>query len=232
MESNQINVLVTGATSGIGLAFGKLCAELGRNVYGLDLSTTGDEPFPVVKCDVANPEDVQNAVEEVVDRCGRLDALVCCAGTISMSHLDDMTLEEYRRVMSVNLLGTMLVSQQVYPKLRGTGGSIVLLSSIAAQTGGVRSGPIYAASKGGVVSFARWLAQDGASHGVRTNVICPGPVDTPMIKGQGYQDGASVPLGRLGAPEDIAHSIDYLVSDRSDWITGQVFEINGGLHFN
>jgi 3-oxoacyl-[acyl-carrier protein] reductase len=232
MKTTPKYVLVTGAASGIGSAFGKLCVEQGHNIYGLDVSVTGDEPFPIEKCDVTDPDGVRTAVEQIVDRCGQLDSLVCCAGIINMLHLDDMTIDEYNRVMSVNLLGTMLVCQQVYPKLRETGGSIVLLSSIAAQTGGVRSGPIYAASKGGVVSFARWLAQDGASHGVRTNVVCPGPVDTPMIQGQGYQDTSAIPLGRLGTPEDIALSIEYLVSDKSDWITGQVFGVNGGLHLN
>lgn len=230
---NTLKVLVTGAASGIGAAIAREVLSSGGSVVGLDRVAPQDVDFPILQCDITDRGAVAAAVAEAQGNLGGIDALVCCAGVISLTHLDDLTEEEYERVIAVNLTGTLLACQAAYPIMRETGGSIALLSSIAARTGGVLSGPAYAASKGGVVSFGKWLAQDGASSGVRVNIVCPGPVKTPMILNQGYDlSGQNVPLGRLGTPEDIVGIVEYLISPRSGWITGQTIDVNGGLYIN
>lgn len=227
------NVIVTGAASGIGATVCRTLLYAGHSVIGLDLDVPKDESFPILECDITDRAAVSSAVEQACRGLGGIEGLVSCAGVISMVHLDNLTEEEYNRVISVNLSGTLNICQAAYPILRQSRGSVVLLASIAARTGGVESGPAYAASKGGVVSFGKWLAQNGAEYGVRVNTVCPGPVETPMIAGQGYDtSGSGIPLGRLGEPSDISHTIEFLISDKSSWLTGQTIDVNGGLYIN
>src|SRR5699024_3402839 len=175
---NSKNVIVTGAASGIGATVCETLIDAGHSIIGLDLNVVQEKSFTVLECDITDRAAVSSAVEQAHHALGRIDGLVSCAGVISMDHLDELMEEEYDCVTSVNMSGTLTTCQAVSPIIRQSGGSVALLASIAARTGGVESGPAYAASKGGVVSFGKWLAQNGAEFGVRVNTVCPGPVET------------------------------------------------------
>jgi 3-oxoacyl-[acyl-carrier protein] reductase len=176
-------------------------------------------------------------VEALIDdalRRAPIDILVACAGTISNTPLQHSTDEEWERIFAVNVMGTVNPVRKLFPVMAERGyGKIVALGSIAAKIGGVASGPSYVAAKSAVHGLMKWVAKAGASKGVYANIIAPGPVETPMWSN--VTDRAppsangSVPLGRFGQPEDIAQSILFLCSPASNWITGTVLDVNGGM---
>jgi 3-oxoacyl-[acyl-carrier protein] reductase len=122
-----------------------------------------------------------------------------------------------------------LLTQAIWPHMVNQGGGkIVCIGSIAGRMGGLRAGPHYTATKGAVHAFVKWAARKGAPFGIYVNGIAPGPVDTPMIAGQAYSE-EGIPLGRLGHPEDIAMAVVFLASQASNFITGQILDVNGGI---
>ncbi len=122
-----------------------------------------------------------------------------------------------------------MLTQAIWPHMaKQGGGKIVCIGSIAGRMGGLRAGPHYTSSKGAIHAFVKWAAKKGAPFGIYVNGIAPGPIDTPMIANQGYTaDG--IPLGRLGQPEDIAMAVVFLASQASNFITGQILDVNGGI---
>lgn len=239
--------LVVGATGGIGRATVAALVREGADVAltsltpetGKALATEVREgggralsfDFPV---DVTDKASVEQAVEATVAEFGRLDIAVSGAGIVSGLRLEEIDDEAWYHILDVNLKGTLHVLQAVYPVMRQAGhGKIVCIGSIAAQQGGVASGPHYVAAKAGLHGMAKWLAKDGAKHGVCVNVVSPGPVMTPMWIG--LNDGVEVdspelsPLGRVGHPDDVAQAIVFLASPMSNWITGMTLDVNGGL---
>jgi 3-oxoacyl-[acyl-carrier protein] reductase len=172
---------------------------------------------------------------------GRLDVLVTAAGITHRESLEETTETVWRRVVQVVLTGTFHAVQAAVPVMRAQGyGKIVTISSIAGIIGGVmsravdspdarpgRSGPAYAAAKGGVIALTRWVAKDVGQSGIYVNSVAPGGVDTEMTRGYAYPvEGLPVP--RLGQPEDVAEAVLFLASPASNYVTGQVLRVDGG----
>ena len=185
-------------------------------------------------CDVAEPEQVQNAIDGFVERFGRIDALVNNAGTAVFKPLLDTGFEEWRRVLDVNLSGPFLCSQACAPvMIRNGGGSIVNITSIS----GLRASTLrvaYGTSKAGLMHLTKQQAAELGEVGIRVNAVSPGPVDTAMAKAvhspeirADYHD--AIPLNRYGLEREIADAILFLCGDRASYITGQILAVDGGF---
>lgn len=232
--------LVTGAAGGIGRVVVRTLAEAGAKVIATDLGPAdafaGQANVLYETYDVTSDSQTQALVDRLIRDHGRIDALVLGAGIIANTTLADSTDEEWERVLDVNLMGVVIPSRRIFPRMcEQGGGKIVAMGSVAAQIGGVASGPAYVASKAAVHGLFRWMARAGAPHGVYANVISPGPVETPMWKrvtGGEPPKPTNVPLGRFGQPGDIAQAVPFLCSPASNWITGTTLDVNGGLYLN
>jgi len=237
--------IVSGAARGIGLAIAEQLACAGARVALVDvneslviesarrLGADGHTVLPVT-ADVSVGAQVQAAVESVTSAWGRVDILVNNAGICPLTPADQITEAEWDRVLAVNLKGAFLFCQAVMPLLRRQrSGKIINMSSSAAQTGGLIAGLHYSASKAGLIgmtkSLARLLAPD-----VQVNAVAPGMIDTEMTQVFDETVKANVvrgmPLQRLGAAEDVAWAVLYLASNASDFMTGQVLAVSGGLY--
>lgn len=229
--------LITGAAGGIGRAVVAAFSAAGAQVIATDIvEDAGALPPQTIyrRCDVTSREQTEALIDSVLAERGAIDILVLCAGTISSVSLQDSTDEEWDSIFDVNVMGVVNPLRKLYPVMAARGyGKIVALGSIAAKIGGVASGPSYVAAKSAVHGLMKWVAKAGASKGVFANVIAPGPVETPMwanVTGRAPPSAnGSVPLGRFGAPEDIAQGILFLCSPASNWITGTVLDVNGGM---
>jgi NAD(P)-dependent dehydrogenase (short-subunit alcohol dehydrogenase family) len=222
--------LVSGAASGIGAAVATRLADEGATVVRSDVTGGAVD----VVCDVRDPSSCAAAVAFVLEGHGRLDVLANVAG-IGMSRLiGDMTLEEWRQVIDVNLTGTFLLSQSALPALLDAKGVIVNMGSVA----GLRATPYnaaYCASKGGVIMLTKSMAIELAKAGVRVNAVCPGSVDTPFLRNFRLPDGAdmslltraSSPMGRLIDPAEVAAAVAYLASDDAATVSGTTLVIDG-----
>ena len=232
--------MVTGAARGIGQAICAALAREGADVACCDILPTSSTAELVkaqnrqaleIHCDIRSREQVQNAVHCMMDHWSRIDILVNSVGILGESRqpVEELSTEDWDLVLEVNLRGAFLALQAVWPHLIKRGcGKIVLLGSIAGRIGGVLAGPHYCASKGGIHALVKWAAKRGAPLGIHVNGIAPGPIATPMTENEPYHAGM-VPLGRLGQPEDIAEVALFLASQSSNFITGNVLDVNGGI---
>jgi len=241
--------IVTGGASGIGAATARGLSREGAKVVVADWNPENlqkmeaemkkeDRPFLGLKIDVSLEKDVQKLVSQTVSQFGGIDFLVNNAG-ISPKHkgkkqnLWEMSIEEWDRVMAVNIRGVFLCCYFAVPRMieRG-GGAIVSLSSQAAKAGSVITGCHYAISKAGVVGLTKILAREVAQYKIRVNAVAPGRIDTPMIWDVpvevNEQIKKNIPLGRLGKAEEVADPILFLLSEASSFMTGVVLDINGG----
>ncbi|HUV89440.1 MAG TPA: SDR family NAD(P)-dependent oxidoreductase [Anaerolineae bacterium] len=189
-----------------------------------------------VRCDLGAPRDVAALRQRVTLEMGGVDILVNCAGVISYRQgIGAISVDEWDRVLDVNLRGTYLVCREFIEgmKERG-GGKIVNFSSLAARVGGIEVGIHYAASKAALIGFTRTLAKEGGPFGINVNAVAPGIILTEPVRRQieGREDAyvAQIPLGRLGKPRDVANVVLFLVSPLSDYITGVVLDVNGGIY--
>jgi 3-oxoacyl-[acyl-carrier protein] reductase len=231
--------LVTGGLGGIGRAVCATLAQAGATVVAADLHE--DRAFiaatPGVnfeRYDVTSRADTETVIERILGQHGRIDIVVLCAGAIAKTPLAESEDSEWEAMLDVNLMGVVNPLRKIYPLMvRAGGGKIVALGSIAAKIGGVASGPAYVAAKSALHGLMKWVAKAGAPHGVFANTLAPGPVETPMwqtVTGRAPPSAnGSVPLGRFGQPEDIAQAILFLCSPQSNWITGTVLDVNGGM---
>lgn len=229
---------MTGAAGGIGMAASTALTQFGANIVATDIVSLDlvnerlsefENNFSTFKCDITSEKDVTDLVNFTISKYGKVDILVHCSGILKTTSIEETTLEDWEKVLKVNLTGTFLICKAVFPHMKSQNyGKIVCLGSVAGKQGGISSGPHYVASKGGVHSLVKGLALSGAQYGIYANAIALGPVTTDMTKGVTYNKD-SFPLKRLGEPEDIVGAILYLVSDSSNWVTGEVLDVNGGM---
>jgi len=229
--------LVTGAAGGIGRATAIAFAEAGATVIATDIVDNhdfGSLSISYRRYDVTSREETSSIVAGILAEHGRIDILVLCAGTISHRSLTESTDDEWRSILDVNLMGVVNPVREIFPVMGKQGyGKMVALGSIAAKIGGVASGPSYVSAKSAVHGLMKWVAKAGASQGIYASIVAPGPVETPMwetvTQRAAPSPNGNVPLGRFGQPEDIAQSILFLCSPASNWITGTVLDVNGGM---
>ena len=236
----QKTVLITGGSRGIGAATARAFAAEGYRVaIGYRNSKEQAEKLAAeiggiaLQADVGNPEEVEKMVDSVLDKFCQLDILVCNAGVAWQGLLTDMSLSEWRNLMSTDLDGVFLCCKAVLPHfIHRKAGKIITVSSMWGQVG-ASCEVAYSAAKAGVIGFTKALAQEVAPSGITVNCVAPGAIETEM--NANLPAGAlealaeETPLGRLGKPEDVARSILFLASAGGDFMTGQVLSPNGGL---
>jgi NAD(P)-dependent dehydrogenase (short-subunit alcohol dehydrogenase family) len=236
--------LVTGAASGIGRATALRLASEGAHVMAVDVNadalaglaadaegTAGS--VTTLPGDVSTEEGVITIVTSSADQLGGLDVVVNVAGVLSFSHTHEVTLDEWSRLIAINLTGTFLMCRESLPHLLASRGNIVNLASTAAHAGQPWA-TAYVASKGGVLALTRSLAVEYAAQGLRVNSISPGAIDTPITGAFHLPEGADIkllgrvtPLGPFGTPEGIAAAIAYVASDEASHMNGADLLIDG-----
>jgi NAD(P)-dependent dehydrogenase (short-subunit alcohol dehydrogenase family) len=252
MKLQERVALVTGAAEGLGKAIAVAFADQGAKIVIADVNYdlaqhTTDEiggGAIAVKVDVTRWDEVINAVEQTLNRFGRIDILVNNAGIVRKYWVKDLPEAVWDEVMAVNLKGTFLCSKAVLPTMiEQQYGRIINMSSIAGKLGQATDSA-YCASKFGILGFTQSLALEVAKDNILVNAICPGPILT-RLGGDGFRQAAAMrglgleqfrqgilqrtPLGRLGTPEQVAKMAVFLVSDDCDYTTGSAFNVSGGI---
>lgn len=229
---------VTGAAGGLGRAAVARLRECGMRVFATDLTLAAipcGTPVAVASVDVTDEISIEAGVAAALAEFGRLDHVVHLAGAAGVGPLVDVSVTEWRRLMDVNLTSAFLIAKATHSALAASRGSLTLTSSTNGLNGGSRlSGPAYAVAKAGIINLTRYLAKEWAPEQIRVNCLAPGPIDTPMVTGRFSAEVLeqlrhNVPLGRLGAPQDVAHAIDYLTSPAAGFVTGTVMNLSGGM---
>jgi NAD(P)-dependent dehydrogenase (short-subunit alcohol dehydrogenase family) len=235
--------LITGAAGGIGRACAQTLAQAGAFVVAVDLNEVGAQETidligggMAVACDLADPDAVTALRDRVIAEAGGVDILINCAGLISYQKgINSVSVEQWDLLLNVNLRGTFLICQAFIDSLKERrGGSIVTFSSLAARVGGIEVGIHYAASKAALIGLTRTLAKEGGPYDITVNAVAPGVILTEPVKRQvaGHEDAytATIPLQRLGTPQDVANVVLFLASPLSKYMTGVVLDINGGMY--
>ena len=235
--------LVTGAGGTMGGAVVHALRVDGCRVAMIDLNQAsmaaltaqyGDAVLAIA-CDIGDPEAVKSAHEQVVSGLGVVEILVNNAGILSNNKIEATTVAEWRRVMSANLDGAFFWSRCVVPAMKANRwGRIINTSSLAAKTGGLTAGTAYSVSKGAMSALTFSLARELAAYCVTANAIAPAYIKTPMIteqlnESQRQELIRQIPVGRFCEPEEFAHTVRFLASPLSGFITGEVLDLNGGL---
>lgn len=238
--------LVTGGSRGIGYAIAIELAKRGfciavnndmRPQEGLEvvneIKRMGQRVM-YIQADISDPTQVEKMVEKAINEFGRIDVLINNAGIIEDNRLENMDLDSWNRVISVNLTGTFNCTKTVikYMKRQG-GGKIINIASVVGEIGNIGQSN-YAASKGGVIAFTKTVAKEYAKNGININAVAPGFIKTKMLENIPEKVMqkilAQIPFGRLGEAEEVAKLVCFLASDDAKYITGQIFNINGGLY--
>lgn len=232
--------LITGASRGIGAAVARrLHADGYTVVINYVNSTEAAQALAqevdglALRADVAHPEQVNAMVAAVLERFGRLDALICNAGVAWQGLTQDMDDLSYRKIMSTDLDGAFHCCRAALPAMiRQKAGRIVLISSMWGETGGACEAA-YSAAKAGVIGLAKALAKEVGPSGITVNVVSPGVIETDMNAHLSPDDLAALaeetPLGRMGRPEEVAAAVGFLCSEDAAFITGADLPVNGGL---
>ena len=241
--------MVTGAASGIGCGIAMRLAAVGAAVGILDVDVAGGTAIEKAirenggkalfqKCDVRSSEDCRQAVARVMADFGKIDILCNNAGVIVRKDVVALQEEEWDRVVNVTLKGIFLLSREVIPSMIKAGGGVIVNTGSGWS---LKAGPqaaAYCTAKAGVLNLTRSMAIDYGKHNIRVNCVCPGDVDTPMLRSECEQLGeepaefmkeaARRPLARVGTPEDIANAVLFLASGMAVWITGAHLVVDGG----
>ena len=249
LSLDRQTAMVTGAGSGIGRGISLRLAEMGASVALLDIDDAKaaetaakiheneGESFPL-KCDVRSSSDCRQAVEAAIQKWRKIDILCNCAGIAIRKNVVDLTEDEWDRALDITLKGIYLLSREVIPHMVRNGrGSIINIGSGWSLKGGPNAAS-YCAAKAGAENLTRAMAIDHGKDNIRINCVCPGDVDTPMLRSECAQLGADAssfireaanrPLGRVGTPDDVANAVLFLASPMSSWITGAALVVDGG----
>ncbi len=234
-------VIVTGAGRGIGAATARKFLGLGDRVYGADLAFDEAPPGLVeAVCDIADPDAASGLAERAADETGRIDVLVNNAGIRVVADVVDTSVEDWDRLMSVNLRAVFLMCKFTLPRMLEQGSGAIV--NVASNSGWypIPNRAAYCASKAGVIGLTRQMALQYAGRGVRVTAVCPGNTLTPFTRGpMGFGRAADpaaaqaaqaerMPLGRSGEPEEIAAAIAYLASEEASFVIGSVLDVDGG----
>ena len=225
-------VLVTGGTRGIGLACARAFASGGDRVAVLSRSTSTDE-FPCFSCDVASADAVNEAFDKIEADLGKVQVVVSNAGITRDTLLARMSDKDWHDVLDANLGGAFHVARRaIGPMMKARWGRLVFVSSVGAFLGSPGQ-TNYAASKAGLVGFARSIAREYGSRGITANVVAPGPIETEMIAslGDDWRERmvGQIPVARVGTSEEVAAAVRFLASDEAAFITGAVVPVDGGM---
>ncbi len=238
--------MVTGAAGVVGRALTEALVADGLHVLMADVNAEGLEEaaqkiggraIPLA-LDVSDPAAVADVAEQVSRTHGVVEVLINNAGILSNSKSAETTPEEWRRLMAVNLDGAFYLSRAFLPAMKKGGwGRIVNVCSVAMKTGGLTAGTAYTASKGGLAALTLSLAREAAADGVTVNGVAPAYIRTPMVTEQLSADQrrrllAQIPVGRFCEAVEVAHLVRFLVEPMSGFITGEIVDINGGLHLD
>ena len=238
--------LVTGGAGVLGRAVGKELVEQGLSVILADVDAKAldgavqdiGEGVVMKTLDVSDPDKVAVACAAIRGDYGAVDVLVNNAGVLSNNKAAETDPEEWRRLMSINLDGAFYLSREWLPGMKEKGwGRIVNICSVAMKTGGLTAGTAYTTSKGGLAALTFSLAREAAGDGVTANGISPAYIKTPMVTEQLNDEQrrkllSEIPVGRFCDAEEVAHVVSFLVSPLSGFITGEIIDINGGLHMD
>lgn len=242
-------IIVTGGGSGIGAASARLFAAEGARVGLCDLDETGIDAVVSdihasggdalgLVADVSSSEQVKRFVDTVASRFGRLDGLFSNAGISGNGTVVEMSESDFNTTLSVNVGGAFLCAKHAVPHLTAAGGGSIVMTASELALVGSRNNAAYTASKAALIGMARSMALDHARDGIRVNVLCPGPIETPMLRRsiERHTDSAAyeqmildeTPLHRIGQPEEIARVALFLLSDDSSYMTGSTVVVDGG----
>ena len=235
-------VVMTGGASGIGRATVLMLAKKGARVLLCDINEAGAEEtikmsggaVDFVKLDLTDGASVDDCARQALQRAtAKIDILVNAAGWDRTQPFIEADQTFIDKVLAINLLGPLRLTRALFPAMiQGGGGKIVFVASDAGRVGSLGETP-YAAAKGGIIGFTKSLAREGARHKITVNCVCPGPTDTPLVHAnpERMRDALlrAIPFRRLATPDDIAGAILYFAGPTSDYVTGQILSVSGGL---
>lgn len=235
MNLSGYKVAITGGSGGIGSALINGLTEAGASVYNLDRAPSSNNEIEFIEVDLTKEESVKSAFSNIL----KLDALVVCAGIQLVgkdSKIAEVALETWQQTIDVNMTGAFLSVKYAMPALINSGhGSVILIGSPTGMTMEGAGYTAYGASKAGMMGLSRIIAVDYKEHGIRSNVVVPGTISTPLIKkiAEDPEKGPDLirrtPLGRMGDPKDLIGIVNWLVSTQSSFATGASYAVDGGM---
>ena len=244
MEMHERSLIVTGGASGIGKATALLLAREGGRVFVGDIDEVGGRAVAAqaaterlmvefLPLDLTRTESINAFASAVQRRAARVDGLVNAAGWDRIQPFMENPPEMWDQLVAINLLGAIRLSRAVLPAMiEARAGKIVNISSDAGRVGSTGE-TVYAAAKGGIIAFTKSLAREMARYRINVNCVCPGPTDTPLFSAQPERMREAltraIPFRRIAQPEEIAEAVMFFLGRRSDYITGQVLSVSGGL---
>ncbi len=228
--------LITGGARGIGKAISKALSKDGWYLY-IHCNNSVDEAKTLCE-ELGNAEYIQadlsqkEAIDIITSKCPEPNCIINNAGVSLVNLFDSVTEEEYRKMFEINLFAPMNLVRKLLPNMiRKKNGVIINISSVFGQSGGSCEVD-YSTAKSGLIGFTKALAKEVGPSGIRVNCICPGIIDTEMNENLSFEEiehlSEEIPLSRVGEPEDVADCVSFLVSDKARYITGSIFDVNGG----